>query len=163
MDDLLNYVKDGGTVVMQYNINFDFGKEKLSPYPFKLSRDRVTEENAEVRILKPDHPVLNTPNKIIPKDFEGWVQERGLYFASEWDPAFEAIFSMNDKKEAPKDGSLLIAKYGKGYFVYTGISFFRQLPAGVSGAYKLFANLISLSKGKSVSTLNGQGNQKSQK
>jgi LmbE family N-acetylglucosaminyl deacetylase len=163
IDDLLNYVKDGGTVVMQYNINFDFGKEKLSPYPFKLSRDRVTEENAEVRILKPDHPVLNTPNKITPKDFEGWVQERGLYFASEWDPAFEAILSMNDRKETPKDGSLLVAQYGKGYFVYTGISFFRQLPAGVSGAYKLFANLISLGKGKSVSTLNKQGNQKSQR
>jgi LmbE family N-acetylglucosaminyl deacetylase len=152
MDDLLNYVKDGGTLVMQYNINFDFGKEKLSPYPFKLSRDRVTEENAEVRILKPAHPVLNTPNKITAKDFEGWVQERGLYFANEWDPAFEAIFSMNDQKETPKNGSLLIAQHGKGYFVYTGISFFRQLPDGVNGAYKLFANLVSLGKGKSTST-----------
>jgi LmbE family N-acetylglucosaminyl deacetylase len=150
MDDLLEYVKEGGTLVMQYNINFDFGKEKLSPYPFKLSRDRVTEENAEVRILKPTHPVLNSPNKITAKDFEGWVQERGLYFANEWDPAFEAIFSMNDKNETPKNGSLLIAQYGKGYYVYTGISFFRQLPDGVTGAYKLFSNLVSLGKGKTT-------------
>lgn len=152
MDDLLAYVKEGGTLVMQYNINFDFGKEKLSPYPFKLSRDRVTEENAEVRLLKPAHPVLTGPNKITSKDFEGWVQERGLYFANEWDPAFEAIFSMNDKSETPKNGSLLISQYGKGYFVYTGLSFFRQLPDGVTGAYKLFANLVSLGKAKPLST-----------
>lgn len=144
MNDLLAYVNEGGTLVVQYNINFDFGKEKFAPYPMKLSRDRVTEENAEVRILKPKHEVLNTPNKITAKDFTGWVQERGLYFANEWDPAFETILSMNDKGETAKEGSLLIAKYGKGHYVYTGLSFFRELPEGVTGAYKLFANLVSL-------------------
>lgn len=148
MDDLLAYVHDGGTLVMQYNINADFGKDQFSPFPLKLSRDRVTEENSAVRILKPGHEVLNTPNKITSKDFEGWIQERGLYFPNQWDPAFEAILSMNDKGETPKDGSLLVAKYGQGYYVYTGLSFFRELPEGVSGAYKLFANLVSLGKHK---------------
>jgi LmbE family N-acetylglucosaminyl deacetylase len=148
MNDLLTYVNEGGTLVVQYNINFDFGKEKFSPFPMKLSRDRVTEENAEVRIVKPNHEVLNTPNKITAKDFSGWVQERGLYFANEWDPAFETILSMNDKGETAKEGSLLIAKYGKGQYVYTGLSFFRELPEGVTGAYKLFANLVSLGKSK---------------
>ena len=90
--------------------------------------------------------MLNFPNKITVADFDNWVQERGLYFADQWDPAFESILSMNDKKETPKDGGLLVAKYGNGYYVYTGISFFRELPEGVSGAYKLFANLVSLSK-----------------
>jgi hypothetical protein len=153
MNDLLNYVNEGGTLVVQYNINFDFGKEKFSPYPMKLSRDRVTEENAEVRILKPGHEVLNSPNKISSKDFNGWVQERGLYFANEWDPAFETIFSMNDKGETAKEGSLLIAKYGKGHYVYTGLSFFRELPEGVTGAYKLFANLVSLGKTKKAEAM----------
>jgi len=111
-----------------------------------LSRDRVTEENSEVRILKPDNAVLNFPNKITPRDFDGWVQERGLYFPDKWDPNYEAILSMNDAGEKPKDGSLLIAKYGSGYYVYTGLSFFRELPEGVSGAYKLFANITSLGK-----------------
>lgn len=150
MNDLLTWVNEGGTLVVQYNINFDFGKEKFSPYPMKLSRDRVTEENAEVRIVKPNHEVLNTPNKITAKDFSGWVQERGLYFANEWDPAFETILSMNDKGETAKEGSLLIAKYGKGQYVYTGLSFFRELPEGVTGAYKLFANLVSLGKSKNA-------------
>lgn len=147
MDDLLNYVNEGGTMVVQYNVNGqELGKEPFSPFPIKLSRDRVTEENAAVKILKPDHAVLNSPNKITAKDFEGWVQERGLYFPGEWDPAYEAILSMNDKAETPKTGSLLVAKYGKGHYVYTGLSFFRQLPDGVPGAYKLFANLVSLGK-----------------
>lgn len=152
MNDLLTYVNEGGTLVVQYNINFDFGKEKFAPFPMKLSRDRVTEENAEVRMLKPNHAVLNTPNKITAKDFNGWVQERGLYFANEWDAAFEPILSMNDKGETAKEGSLLIAKYGKGHYVYTGLSFFRQLPEGVTGAYKLFANLVSLGKTKKDET-----------
>jgi LmbE family N-acetylglucosaminyl deacetylase len=147
MDDLLNYVNEGGTMVVQYNVNGqEIGKEPFAPYSIKLSRDRVTEENAAVKILKPDHAVLNTPNKITSKDFDGWVQERGLYFPGEWDPNFEAILSMNDKAETPKNGSLLVAKYGKGHYVYTGLSFFRQLPDGVPGAYKLFANLVSLGK-----------------
>jgi LmbE family N-acetylglucosaminyl deacetylase len=160
MNDLLTYVNEGGTLVVQYNINFDFGKEKFSPFPMKLSRDRVTEENAEVRIVKPNHEVLNTPNKITTKDFSGWVQERGLYFANEWDPAFETILSMNDKGETAKEGSLLIAKYGKGQYVYTGLSFFRELPEGVTGAYKLFANLVSLGKSKNSAPMKSKSKAK---
>ncbi|MBT1701922.1 PIG-L family deacetylase [Chryseosolibacter indicus] len=146
MNDLLAYAKEGGTVVVQYNTSNELWVENFSPFQIKLSRDRVTEEDAEVRILKPDHVALNYPNKITAKDFEGWVQERGLYFPSQWDANFEALLSMNDKRETPKDGSLLVAKYGNGYYVYTGLSFFRELPEGVSGAYKLFANLVSLGK-----------------
>jgi LmbE family N-acetylglucosaminyl deacetylase len=146
MPVLLEYVKNGGTMIVQYNTNFDLETDNYSPFPLKISRDRVSEEDAEVRILKPAHKVLNFPNKITVADFDHWVQERGLYYPDQWDPAFEAILSMNDKKETPKDGGLLIAKYGNGYYVYTGLSFFRELPEGVSGAYKLFANLVSLSK-----------------
>jgi len=146
MNDLLEYVKNGGTMIVQYNTNGDLEVDKFSPYPLTLSRDRVTEENSEVRILKPDNAVLNFPNKITARDFDGWVQERGLYFPDKWDPNYEAILSMNDAGEKPKDGSLLIAKYGSGYYVYTGLSFFRELPEGVSGAYKLFANITSLGK-----------------
>lgn len=148
MEPLLEYVKSGGTLVVQYNTNFGFGTEKFSPFPLKLSRDRVTQEDSEVRILKPGHEVLNTPNEITAKDFDGWVQERGLYFPNQWDAAFEAPLSMNDTGETPSDGSLLIAKYGKGYYVYTGLSFFRELPEGVTGAYKLFANIVSLGNAK---------------
>ncbi len=145
MPELLHYVKNGGTLVVQYNTNFDLGST-YSPYHLKISRDRVAEEDAEVRFLKPDHPALNFPNKITTADFDGWVQERGLYFPDTWDQNFEALLSMNDKGEKPKDGGLLVAKYGNGYYVYTGLSFFRELPEGVSGAYKLFANLVSLGK-----------------
>ena len=108
----------------------------------------MTDENAEVRILAPDHPVLNTPNKITAADFKGWVQERGLYFPNKWDSHWTAILSCNDPGEPPRDGGLLVAKYGKGSFVYTGYSWFRQLPAGVSGGYRLFANLVSLREPK---------------
>jgi LmbE family N-acetylglucosaminyl deacetylase len=145
MPELLAYVKNGGTLVVQYNTNFDLGST-YSPYPLKISRDRVAEENSEVRILKPEHPALNYPNQITVSDFDGWVQERGLYFPDTWDSNFEALLSMNDKGEKPKDGGLLIAKYGNGHYVYTGLSFFRELPEGVPGAYKLFANLVSLGK-----------------
>ncbi|GAB4496166.1 MAG: PIG-L family deacetylase [Saprospiraceae bacterium] len=144
---LLEYVQNGGTLVLQYNTNGrDLIMADLAPYPMKLSRTRVTDETAEVRFRLPEHPVLNSPNKLTSKDFEGWVQERGLYFPSEWDAALEAPLSMNDPDEKPADGSLLVAKYGKGWYVYTGISFFRELPSGVPGAYRLFANLISLGK-----------------
>jgi LmbE family N-acetylglucosaminyl deacetylase len=146
IDDLLEFVNNGGTMVVQYNSNFDYETDKFSPYNLKLSRDRVTQEDSEVRILKPEHEVLNKPNKITAKDFEGWVQERGLYFPGQWDPQFETILSMNDKGEQPKESSLLVAKYGQGYYVYTGLSFFRELPEGVPGAYKLFANLVSLGR-----------------
>jgi hypothetical protein len=144
MADLLEYVKAGGTLVVQYNTNGGLKTERFSPVPIRLSRNRVTEENAEVRILKPEHPVMNTPNKITAKDFEGWVQERGLYFPDQWDPSVDAILSMNDRGENPMDGSLLVTQYGKGYYIYTGLSFFRELPEGVPGAYKLFANIVSL-------------------
>jgi LmbE family N-acetylglucosaminyl deacetylase len=152
MPTLLDYVKSGGTMVVQYNTNQDIemDKDKFSPYPLTLSRDRVTQENSEVRILKPDHPALNYPNKITSKDFEGWVQERGLYFPNKWSEHYDALLSMNDKGEPARDGSLLIANYGEGHYVYTGLSFFRELPDGVPGAYKLFANLVSLKKVKSL-------------
>ncbi|MGB0878960.1 MAG: PIG-L family deacetylase [Polaribacter sp.] len=141
---LLEYVKKGGTLIVQYNTNRRV--DVAAPYPLNLSRDRVTDEFAEVRILDKNHPLLNFPNKITHQDFEGWVQERGLYFPNSWDAAYTPILSMNDKGETPKNGSLLIAKYGKGNYIYTGLSFFRELPAGVSGAYKLFANMLSVGK-----------------
>jgi LmbE family N-acetylglucosaminyl deacetylase len=145
---LLEYVKEGGTVVVQYNTNSRMETEKISPYPLNISRERVSQETAEVTILKPDHPVVNTPNKITVDDFSGWVQERGLYFPDEWDEKYEAILSMHDQGQEPQNGSLLVAQYGEGFYIYTGLSFFRQLPEGVTGAYKLFANLISLRKNK---------------
>ena len=150
---LHSYVENGGTLIVQYNTSRGLKVDKVAPYHLKLSNDRVTEEDAEVRMINPAHELLNFPNKITDKDFEGWVQERGLYFPSEWDPKFEAILSMNDKNEAESKGSLLVAKYGKGNFIYTGLSFFRELPAGVSGAYKLFANMLSIGKNKSEKPL----------
>ncbi|WP_066838964.1 PIG-L family deacetylase [Rufibacter ruber] len=143
---LLEYVRNGGTLVVQYNVSNGLVTSELGPYPLKLSNDRVTVEDAEVRFLKPDHAVLNSPNKITQKDFTGWVQERGLYFPNQWAPEYEAILSMNDPGETAKEGSLMVAKYGKGHFVYSGLSFFRELPAGVPGAYRLFVNLLSLGK-----------------
>jgi len=143
---LLKYVENGGTLIAQYNVNRGIIVDQFAPFSIELSRERVTEENAEVRFLSPDHPVLNSPNKITAKDFENWVQERGLYFADKWAPEFTPILSMNDKNETPKNGSLLIAKYGKGYFIYTGLSFFRQFPEGVPGAFRLFSNLVSIGK-----------------
>jgi LmbE family N-acetylglucosaminyl deacetylase len=150
MPALLEYVNNGGTLVVQYNTNGDLVTKNFSPYPLDISRDRVTEEDAAVRILKADHPAVTTPNKITAKDFDGWVQERGLYFPNKWDANFEPVLSMNDKGETPKDGSVLVAKYGNGYYIYTSISFFRELPEGVAGAYKLFANLVSLRGTKPV-------------
>jgi LmbE family N-acetylglucosaminyl deacetylase len=141
---LMDYVKNGGTMIVQYNTNRRLQVKELGPYPFKISRDRVSMEDAEVRILAPNHPVLNYPNKITQKDFEGWVQERGLYFPDEWDEHYTPILSSNDKGETPKDGGLLIAEYGEGHYIYTGYSWFRELPAGVPGPYRLFANLISV-------------------
>ena len=143
---LMKYVNDGGTLLIQYNVNGPLRLENLGPYPFGLSRDRVTEEDAKVTILKSDDPALNYPNKITDKDFEGWVQERGLYFVTDVDQKYSTLLSMHDDGEGEKTGSLIIADYGKGRFVYTGLSFFRQLPAGVPGAYRLFVNLISVKK-----------------
>ncbi len=145
---LMDYVQNGGTLIVQYNTNFELviPMEELTPYPLKLSRDRVTVEESEVRFLQPEHQVLNYPNKITAKDFEGWVQERGLYFPNEWDSRYQAILSCNDPGETPKDGGLLVAKYGQGHFVYTGYSWFRELPSGVPGAFRLFANLIAVGR-----------------
>ncbi|MBC3846692.1 PIG-L family deacetylase [Winogradskyella echinorum] len=143
---LLDYVKEGGNLVIQYNTNRRLKVDNLAPYDLKLSRDRVTDENALVRILEPNHPVLNFPNKITIQDFEGWVQERGLYFPNEWSKEFTPLLASNDKGESSKEGALLVAKYGKGNYIYTGLSFFREFPAGVSGAYRLFANLLSAGK-----------------
>lgn len=143
------YMQNGGTVIMQYNTTRRLNPDSFAPYKLtftgRSSDSRVAEETAEVRILKPDHRVLNFPNKITTADFDGWVQERGLYFPSEWDDHYEAILSANDEDESPKDGSLLIAPVGEGYFIYTGLSMFRELPAGVPGAYRLFSNILSLS------------------
>lgn len=144
---LLEYVKNGGNLIVQYNTNRGLKvNENLGPYPIKVSRDRVTDENAKVSFINPDHPVLNQPNKITVNDFDGWVQERGLYFPDTWSKEYSTILALNDKGESSKKGSLLIAPYGKGNYIYTGLSFFREFPAGVSGAYRLFANLLSLGK-----------------
>lgn len=140
---LMEYVSKGGTLLIQYNVNNPLLVQNIGPYPFKITRDRVTDENAGVRFLEKDHPVLNYPNKITAKDFEGWIQERGLYFLSDADPKYKRILSMNDPGETPKDGSLLVADYGKGRFVYTSLVFFRELPAGIPGAYRLFVNLLT--------------------
>jgi len=146
---LLEYVKNGGTLIAQYNTSGRWGDTNIgAPYDLTLSRDRVTDETSDVRILAPDHSLVNYPNKLSQKDFDGWTQERGLYFPNAWAQEYTPILSMNDKGETPKDGSLLIASYGKGQYIYTGISFFRELPAGVSGAYKLFANMLSVGKDK---------------
>jgi hypothetical protein len=144
---LFAYVEAGGTVVAQYNRpGRDQKIDQLAPYSLQLSNDRVTDENAAVTFLAPDHPVLNKPNKITAADFAGWVQERGIYFPNQWDEHFTPILACSDPGEAPLKGGLLVAKYGKGYYVYTGLVFFRELPAGVPGAYRLFANLVSLGK-----------------
>jgi LmbE family N-acetylglucosaminyl deacetylase len=141
---LLDLVEKGKTMIVQYNTTGKLVTKNLAPFPLKISRDRVTEEDAKVTFLAPNHPVLNTPNKITPKDFENWVQEQGLYYPDQWDAAFTPIISSHDENETPKKGAILVAPFGKGYYIYTGLSFFRELPAGVSGAHRLIANLISL-------------------
>jgi len=146
LPEIFDYVKNGGVAIAQYNTLADLKTNQFGPYPLEISRDRVTDENAPVRVLAPNNALMNNPNKITPKDFDGWVQERGLYFPNKWDPAYTPILSCNDPNEKPLDGGLLVAKSGKGFFVYTSYSWFRQLPAGVPGAYRLFANMLSLGK-----------------
>jgi hypothetical protein len=145
---LNDYVKNGGNLIVQYNTNSYVGPNTatIGPLPFHISRERVTDETAPVKFLLPNHPVLNYPNKISKEDFDNWIQERGIYFADELDTAFQTPLAMSDPGEQDNKGSLIIANYGKGKFVYTGLVFFRQLPAGVSGAYRLFANIIALNK-----------------
>ena len=132
--------------MIQYNTNSRMVSDKISPYHLKISRDRVTVEEARINFTNPDHPVLNTPNKITQKDFDGWVQERGLYFPEEWGSEFETVISTNDPGEKPLESGILVAKYGKGYYIYSSLSWFRELPAGVPGAYRLFTNMISIGK-----------------
>jgi hypothetical protein len=147
---LLAWVEQGGTVIAQYNRPNGLRTQQLGPYPLSIQGQapplRVTDENAPVTFLLPDHPAINVPNKITVADFAGWVQERGAYFASQWDERYAAPLAMSDPGETQPNSSLLIAKHGNGYYVYTSLAFFRQLPAGVTGAYRLFANLVSLGK-----------------
>ena len=142
---LLDYVRDGGTLLVQYNTSpSDFNAGHYTPYPTQLSRERVTVEQAPVTILDPQSPVFRYPNQITEHDFAGWVQERGLYFMDQWDPQFTPLLACNDPGEAPQKGGLLLARYGKGYYIYTGYAFFRQLPFGVAGAIRLYVNLLSV-------------------
>lgn len=140
---LLQYAEQGGTVLVQYNVGSHLQSDQLGPFPFTLSADRVTQEDAEVTFTDPNDPILQSPNTITTEDFDGWVQERGLYFASDISPEYRTPLLMNDDQEDPHRGSLLVTKHGKGKFVYTSISFFRQLPAGIPGAYRLFVNLLA--------------------
>ncbi|MGZ3845967.1 MAG: PIG-L family deacetylase [Flavisolibacter sp.] len=148
-DKLMEYVKNGGNYIVQYSQANNI-RAKIGPYNFVISGKRITDENAAVTFLKPEHPVLNYPNKITQDDFKGWIQERSIYHADRLDSNFQTILRMNDPGEAPDDGALVIAKYGKGYFTYTGLVFFRELPAGVPGAYRLLANIIDLNRKKEL-------------
>lgn len=145
---LMDYVANGGNLIVQYNTNSWAGplSSDIGPYKFKITRERITDEEAKVNVEIPNHPVLNTPNKITEKDFEGWIQERSIYHAGEWDSNYVAPLSMADPGEKNNKGALIIAKHGKGHFVYSGLVFFRQLPAGVPGAYRLLVNMIELGK-----------------
>ena len=147
---LMDYINNGGNLIVQYNRNNTNGnaKVKIGPYPFSITNARVTDENAEIKFLQPQHQVLNFPNRITGRDFDGWVQERGIYFAGQVDPKYETVLSMHDAGEPEQATSLIIGDYGKGKFVYTGLVFFRELPAGVPGAYRLLANIIALNRKK---------------
>lgn len=144
---LLDYVSNGGTLVVQYNtVDESVANAKLGPYPLKVSNERVTDETAHISFVQPQHPLLTTPNKITDEDFTGWIQERGLYFAKDWDARYETPLACHDPNEMDKRGGLLYARYGKGVYIYTSYAFFRQLPAGVPGAYRLFVNMVSAGK-----------------
>ena len=131
-------------MIVQYNTNRGLVTENIAPFPLTISRDRVTEENATVTLLQSDHPVFQYPNKIVPADFDGWTQERGLYFAGTWDTSFIPMLEMHDTNENEMKGALLVAPYGEGHYVYSGLSWFRHLPAGNPGPYRLLSNIISL-------------------
>ena len=156
---LLDYTKNGGTLVVQYNNSADArispsvadALDHLGPYPFTFGRDdaRVTDEDAPVKVLLPNSPLLNVPNKITPADFTGWVQERGLYFSNKWDPKYETPIETHDQGNPELPGGMLYTRYGKGAYIFTAYSWFRELPAGVPGAYRIFANLISAGKAAS--------------
>jgi hypothetical protein len=151
---LLDYARNGGTYIVQYNNNYRLVTDSIAPYYLRLSSTRTTDENCKVTLLNAENRALNAPNKITAADFEGWVQERGLYYPDQWDTVhFTPLLEMADPGEKPVRGALLVARYGKGYFVYTGLSFFRELPAGVQGAYRLLANLAELGDGAPAKTL----------
>ena len=149
---LLDYAQKGGTLVVQYQRDFAWDGKNYAPYPAKIANKqgdplpRITDETSPVKFLKADDPLLNAPNKITQEDFKGWVQERGLYFWSEYDSHYTPLLAMNDPGEKDLDGGLVYTKLGKGMYIYTGIAFFRQLPEGVPGAYRLFVNLLSASR-----------------
>jgi LmbE family N-acetylglucosaminyl deacetylase len=150
---LLDYASNGGTLLVQYQRDFAWDKYQYAPYPAKISPEkpnsplsRITDEASPVKFLKQDDPLLNKPNKITPQDFNGWIQERGLYFWSQFDAKYTPLLSMNDPGEPDLNGGLVYAHYGKGTYIYTGLAFFRQLPEGVPGAYRLFINLLSVSR-----------------
>jgi hypothetical protein len=140
---LLEYVEKGGTLIVQYNTAERRLNDALGPYPFTISRERVTDETAEMKMLAPQHPLLTTPNRITAADFEGWVQERGLYFAGPWDSKYETVLAAADPGQADLAGGLICARHGRGVFIYTGLAWFRELPAGVPGAFRLFVNMVS--------------------
>lgn len=146
MPALFDYAEQGGTLIVQYNTAYGLQSTRFAPYALELSRDRVTDANAAVTLLEPDHPVFTTPNRITPADFAGWVQERARFVPRSWAPEFTPLVSMSDPGEPPLRGTLLVARHGRGYVVHTSLSWFRELPAGVPGAYRLFANLVSLGK-----------------
>jgi len=143
---LMDYVKNGGTCIVQYNVASGLQTDQIGPYPFKIGRERITDEEAKMRFINPGHLLLNFPNTITEADFSGWVQERGLYFAESWDEHYEPIFIGHDPDEKDLSGSTLYCRYGKGVFIYSGLAWFRQLPAGVPGAYRLFINMMSAGK-----------------
>jgi hypothetical protein len=144
-DILMDYVRQGGNMVVQYNTsnNSPFFRDKIGPKSFSISRGRVTEEDAAVSLFDDADPILNFPNKITKADFSDWIQERGIYFAENFKPNYRSVLSMHDKNESALDGSLIVCNEGKGRFIYTGLVFFRELPAGVPGSFRLFANIIS--------------------
>jgi hypothetical protein len=144
---LLNYVSNGGTLVVQYNRDYIWDKLQPAPYPATIGTPtpRITDETSPVKFLKPDDPLLNKPNKITQADFQGWVQERGLYFWSKFDDRYTPLLAMNDPGEKDLNGALVYTRHGKGTYIYTGLAFFRELPEGVPGAYRLFVNLLSAS------------------
>ncbi len=140
---LFDYVKNGGTLITQYNTHRNLASKQIGPYPFEISRKRVSVEEAPITITNPSHPILNYPNQISSTDFDNWVQERGLYFTINWSEEYETLVSTHDPREDPLHSAILTTSYGKGKFIYTSLSLFRQLPAGVPGAFKLIANMIS--------------------
>jgi hypothetical protein len=143
---LMEFVRNGGTYIVQYNVNTGLQTAEIGPYPFAVGRNRISEEDAGLRFLAPSHSLMNRPNAITKTDFDGWVQERGLYFLDQWDARYTPLFAGNDTGEGELSGSTLFCQYGEGVYIYTSLAFFRQLPAGVPGAFRLFQNMMAAGK-----------------